>query len=549
MPPESRDDAGLTPDAPDPEGSIPDGAGPEASPSARGARGVQAVGTALARVPVHPLLFAAYAVLFLYAANLALVLPVDVEAPLARSLAGAAVVWAACSLLLRSIRRGAIVATAAVIAFYAYGHAAPVLTERGLDERAQLVAWGILMVAVLVYAIRARGSLPGATRSLNVAGIALVLIASWSIVPYEVNRAGRSAVQIAPTAFAKTTLTPNRDIWFFIFDRYGSAEALQRRFDITDNDMYQWLRDQGFQVPEHPHANYRATDFSLAATLNMEYLDGLTKAIGPVSGDRTPAQSMLKDNAVGAFLESQGYAYYQLGSWFQPTQNVPIATENIVLGSTSEFESVLNGTTMLPAIQRELGQTSPELSFRDYHREATLFELRQLKRLDTAPGPKFIFAHILLPHDPYVFRADCSPLPEDEAKTTPEAILYKNHLECANLQIKDIVGYLLQGPVATRPIVLIESDEGPLNCQSVDCVTNTQDYLRIRLGNLIAMYLPGVDDRISDTITSVNTFRTVFRDYFGADLPNLPDRSFTWPDNDHIYDFEDITSELQGPAP
>jgi hypothetical protein len=42
----------------------------------------------------------------------------------------------------------------------------------------------------------------------------------------------------------------------------------------------------------------------------------------------------------------------------------------------------------------------------------------------------------------------------------------------------------------------------------------------------------------------VNTFRLVFRDYFGADLPPLPDRSFTWPDNQHLYDFKDVTDEL-----
>jgi hypothetical protein len=39
----------------------------------------------------------------------------------------------------------------------------------------------------------------------------------------------------------------------------------------------------------------------------------------------------------------------------------------------------------------------------------------------------------------------------------------------------------------------------------------------------------------------------VFREYFGADLPNLPDRSFTWPDNDHIYDFRDVTELVNGP--
>jgi hypothetical protein len=36
----------------------------------------------------------------------------------------------------------------------------------------------------------------------------------------------------------------------------------------------------------------------------------------------------------------------------------------------------------------------------------------------------------------------------------------------------------------------------------------------------------------------------VFREYFGADLDLLPDRSFTWPDNDHLYDFRDVTDQI-----
>ena len=44
--------------------------------------------------------------------------------------------------------------------------------------------------------------------------------------------------------------------------------------------------------------------------------------------------------------------------------------------------------------------------------------------------------------------------------------------------------------------MIIEGDEGPLMCQSVDCVQTTPEYLRIRLGNLVAMYLPGVDEQL-----------------------------------------------------
>jgi hypothetical protein len=495
----------------------------------------------LTRIPVYPLLFAAYAVLFLYAANLALVLPVDAAAPLARAIAGAAMVWGVAAVVLRDARRGAIVATAAVVAFFAYGHVSGGLSARGLDDRAQLALWGLVFVAALVYAIRARGSLPSVTAGLNVFAIVLVVIAGTSIVPYELGRAGRAPIALAPAVLANATTRTTRDIYFLIFDRYGSAEAIDRRYGITDNDLYGWLRGRGFQVPAHSHANYRATDFSLAATLNMRYLDELTQTVGRTSDDRTPAQAWFKDHAVGEFLKAEGYRYYQLGSWFGPTRSIPLADETLVLGVTSEFETVLSDTTMVPAIDRVLGRTTPELSFFERHREGTLFELRQLKRVATAPGPKFVFAHILLPHDPYVFKADGTPLTEAEAKATDERTLYAAHLAFANAQIKGIVDDLLSGPEDARPIVIIEGDEGPLMCRSVDCVGTSANYLRIRLGNLVAMYLPGVDVQLPDTFSSVNTFRTVFRAYFGADLPPLPDRSYTWPDNDHIYDFQDIT--------
>ena len=82
---------------------------------------------------------------------------------------------------------------------------------------------------------------------------------------------------------------------------------------------------------------------------------------------------------------------------------------------------------------------------------------------------------------------------------------------------------------------------------AVDCVRNTPEYLRIRLGNLVALYVPGAQESVPDTFSSVNTFRYVFREVFGADLPDLPNRSFTWPDNDHIYDFQDVTDLIADP--
>lgn len=126
-----------------------------------------------------------------------------------------------------------------------------------------------------------------------------------------------------------------------------------------------------------------------------------------------------------------------------------------------------------------------------------------------------------------------------------EAGLYAGQLAYLNRRIKGLVERLIGGDDASDPIVILQGDEGPLACRSVDCVGDDPRYFRLRFGNLNAMYLPGVDAQVPDDLSSVNTFRFLFREAFGQDLDLLPDRSFTWPDNDHIYDFRDVTDQLR----
>ena len=107
-----------------------------------------------------------------------------------------------------------------------------------------------------------------------------------------------------------------------------------------------------------------------------------------MSGDRTPAQAMLHDHLVGKEFQAMGYRYVHLGSWFGPTASIPWADENITAGVTSEFESVLRDTTMAPAVERARGGEKAARTFFERHGDIALFELRQLDRLASAPGPK-----------------------------------------------------------------------------------------------------------------------------------------------------------------
>ena len=113
------------------------------------------------------------------------------------------------------------------------------------------------------------------------------------------------------------------------------------------------------------------------------------------------------------------------------------------------------------------------------------------------------------------------------------------------------VAPLVAGPEATRPIIILQADEGPYppryarDTVTFDWATATPAELEVKYGILDAMLLPGVDPgAVYPTISSVNTFRLVFDRYFGADLPLLPDRSFTSRGKLRPYDLTDITGRL-----
>ncbi len=97
---------------------------------------------------------------------------------------------------------------------------------------------------------------------------------------------------------------------------------------------------------------------------------------------------------------------------------------------------------------------------------------------------------------------------------------------------------------------MIQSDEGPhpdeqysaagaINWLDVDRSAR-EDKLR----TFSAWYLPGLDEDVPEDITGVNTWRFILSRYFGADLPLVDDRVWVFRDEQHLYDFTEVTEEF-----
>jgi hypothetical protein len=342
-----------------------------------------------------------------------------------------------------------------------------------------------------------------------------------------------------------------------VFDRYGNEEAMLDAAGV-ENDLPGWLEAQGFTVVRDAHANYGRTTLSLAATLHMTLLDEIATAMGPGSDDATPVHEMLQDHRVGRFLQDHGYRYIHVGSWWAPTKTNRIADENPVLNSQTDFGTLLDDTTLSPTIDELMGAKAPP-KHHLLHRAAALFEWNELDRVSREPGPKFVFGHILLPHEPYVFKAngEYSELSEEDSRFLAAGMAAQ--LSYTNDRIRGLVTQLLSVPEAERPIIIIAADEGPYperynrDQMGFDWSQATDEELVTKFGVLQAMYLPGEAPADAPApyqdMTVINTFPIVLDRYFGADIPLLPDHSFTSRVWARPYDLIDVTDRLRALAP
>ena len=264
------------------------------------------------------MLLAAYPVLFLYGQNLGELEPSDLVAPLVVIVGAALALLLIAAPVLGDARRAALGVSALAAALLLYGHLAGVLGPLGVKAGFQQIGWAVFLVVVAIAAVRLRDAhLAGMTRALNIVTALLVVFALVTIVPGEVARFGRGTTAQAAIGGSAGT---GRDIWYLVFDRYGSASSLDLQYEIDDRPFLDRLRERGFQIVTDSHANYVKTSLSLAATLNLDYLDDLVAAQDPASDDHGPVFERLSDHAVGRFLRERGYQYVHVGSFYGPTK-------------------------------------------------------------------------------------------------------------------------------------------------------------------------------------------------------------------------------------
>ena len=177
----------------------------------------------------------------------------------------------------------------------------------------------------------------------------------------------------------------------------------------------------------------------------------------------------------------------------------------LLLLSNSLARVVIDGATLLPeAFQPDLNNP------KRIHYERILYVLEQLKNLPEMEGPKFVFAHMVIPHGPFVFETDGKFVDYDK----PYYQGYKDQVSVINQKILPILQEIIRQS-DPEPIIILQADHG--------AVKSTPDK---RVNILSAYYLPGKgNNQVYESVSPVNNFRIVFNLYFEGDFEILEDKS------------------------
>lgn len=508
---------------------------------------------------IHPFMFGIYPILFLYSHNIGLVSFSEILLPLGLVTLSTVILLFLLALFIKNGRKAAVIVSLLWAVFFSFGHILDLIRHLGIlkefkDFEYYLFGlWIIFLALATVFALRRCSMLINTTKVMNIIAAALICFTLVNIGVYWTGAAGRGR-SFKHIAFSKVAAKGKSsdsgtlpDIYYIILDGYADSRTLKELFHFNNAEFVNFLTGRGFFVAFESRSNYASTFLSLASSLNLTYINELGEKLGIDSKSPRIPIEMIEDNAVMRYLKGKGYTIIHLRSGSSVTNRNRIADLDIDLGTLDEFKILLAKTTMLRAFLKEL-------DFFGMGRKRILNTLARIPQIAGMNEATFTFAHILIPHPPYLFDRQGRPVQESELEFEGNVWKkredYVNQLVFLNRKIEKLTESVL-AKSKSPPVIILQADHGTASLfgPSKDPVWEhpTQRMLRERFRIFNAYLLPDKSKTgLYDGITPVNTFRVIFNTLFGGDFQLLDDRSY-YSTYTHPYRFYDVTEKVRFP--
>jgi len=497
---------------------------------------------------LHPFLFSLYPVLHLISNNLGKVAASDMVGPV---VANGLMVGIALVILRAAYRdrdKAGIGASFFILLFSLFGHLYELVIDFRIfqsDYRPLFIVYMVVLILGIWGIWRLLRNPQALTPGLNLVGLVLVAMQVVMIGGYAFRSLPSEPGSMDSEAAAVSQSQDMPDIYYILLDAYGRADMLQSQYGIDNQEWIDFLEGKGFYVAEEASSNYLRTTLSLYSSLNMQYVEAFIEQ-ETTSKDFTGLEEAISHSAVRHTLEALGYEIFVIPNGINTTSwdNTNNATSPWLKWiDTNFFVSYVNTTLAVVLAQNYLY---------DLHRTRINNSFVGLETIPQDGTPKFVFAHIIAPHPPFVFNAQGEPIEAiipykmtdaiGLSMTSEEYIRgYEAQLRYVNTRMERTITTILERSVKP-PIILIQGDHGPGAHFDWESLENNQ-CLKERSSILSAYYLPDAEAELYPQITPVNSFRLIFNTVFGLDYGLLPDQVYFAPDS-NILQTTEITEAL-----
>jgi hypothetical protein len=516
---------------------------------------------------LHPFLFALYPLLALWGTNVSQIPPFAISRAVFLLLIFLALSLGFSLLLFRSRIKAAVSTSLLMLLLLTYGHVFALVDMQSIAgfvfgrHRFMLALWAGIAIVGLGLLWRTKKPPYRLNLILNTVSAFLVVLALAGIFTYEA-RSGFTRFTVKGSSANKqsarqvTSPVDGPDVYYLLIDGFANPDILKEQGGPDVSAFIDQLKQLGFYVVSCAQDNYDHTRPSLASSLNMDYLEALDLPLN-LNRDSVPAyQEAISHSQSRSAFESMGYKfvtfkpvytflnipdsdYYYDADDVTPFYNkLEVVNFQYLFLSTTILRPLMEAQVLAPKSFERLPTPILQLLYpkaslfttREYKQyQQNLYSLQKLSEVPGLPGKKFVYAHLFMTHQPYVFNPDGSfrwP-PKDDEKA------YFAQIEYTSKRLPEVLKKILQDS-KTPPVIIVQSDHGYVNSPK-----------RVKIIN--AYYLPdGGEKDLYPNITPVNSFRVVLNRYFSGNYPLLKDQTFHIVDDTH---FQTVPNECANSAP
>lgn len=285
-----------------------------------------------------------------------------------------------------------------------------------------------------------------------------------------------------------------------------SPAGLREYFDFDNGEFGDFLRGEGFFVAEDAHSNYDFTARCMFSTFNMEY----SPRYIDVTKDKLTNGNIhflgIQQSKTAQYFQAAGYEWVNM-SLFDILDRPKYYHIPQLPDASKTWDYMADMT--LPGRALKAFPRKPV-----YEVNLQIFDELKILSKEKNGQPRFIYAHLYMPHGPYHFDRNGTLYKSGNQGITGKKA-YLEHLQYANKLLQESITEILENS-ASPPVIILQGDHG----SRIKSLEEEEGF-----SILYATHLPDKNyEYFHDSISPVNTFRILSNHYLNTSFELLENK-------------------------